>query len=205
MKKSVKLSLADLSVEKLLTLADSVGTSMAGNARFPSPPVVIADLVKANDDLRAVHAKAVLSRSKVDFAEERSMVIVVGAMLRQLGDYVEMIANGDENIILSAGMPASKTREKNPVPGQVNQLVASFTGIPGSIAISWKRPQYSKYFRVYMSADPESGNWQLVDTISSRKMMVQNLASGKRFYFKVVPVGTAGIGPDSEIAEAIAA
>jgi hypothetical protein len=36
-------------------------------------------------------------------------------------------------------------------------------------------------------------------------MMVQNLASGQKFYFKVVPVGTAGVGPDSEIAEAMAA
>ena len=41
--------------------------------------------------------------------------------------------------------------------------------------------------------------------ISICKMMVQNLASGQKFYLKVVSVDTAGVGPDSEIAEAIAA
>jgi hypothetical protein len=45
----------------------------------------------------------------------------------------------------------------------------------------------------------------VIDTVATRKLMVQNLASGTRFYFKVVPVNAAGVGPDSEIAEGIAA
>jgi hypothetical protein len=70
----------------------------------------------------------------------------------------------------------------------------------------WKRPQYSKYFRVYMSTDPTNqALWQLIETISTRKMTVKNLTTGTKYYFKVVPVGTAGVGPDSEIAEEIAA
>lgn len=206
MKKYVKLSLTNRNVEELLTLGDGVGTEMDGNLKFPNPPVLIADLKLALVDLRQAHTKAVRTRSIVDFADERALAVVVEDMLRQLGIYVDMIAKGSEPVILSAGMPASKTREKNPAPLQVSDFTAVFTGIPCTVLIKWRRPQYSKYFRVYMSTNPSTPtSWQLVDTISTRKMMVQNLASGQKFYFKVVPVGTAGVGPDSEIAEAIAA
>jgi hypothetical protein len=102
-------------------------------------------------------------------------------------------------------MPVSKTREKQPAPEQVRDFIAEFTGIPQSILLRWKRPQYANQFRVYMTLTPENdASWELIDTVRVRKLMVQNLASGKRFYFKVVAVGTAGVSPDSEIAEAIA-
>jgi hypothetical protein len=206
MKKYVKLSLTDRNVEELLTLADNVGTEMDGNLAFPTPPVTIADFKVAVADLRKAHNEAVRTRSVVDFADERAFTVVVEDMLRQLGTYVDLIARGSEPVILSAGMPASKTREKNPAPSRVSGFVAAFTGIPGTVLIKWRRPKYSRYFRVYMSTNPSNPtSWQLVDTISTRKMMVQNLASGQKFYFKVVPVGTAGVGPDSEIAEAMAA
>lgn len=205
MKKHVKLSLTTRNVESLLTLANSVAGKMDGNAKFPAPPVVIADLKTAVAELNTVHTKAENSRSKIDFADERKSVAIVEGMLSLLGDYVEMIANGDDTIIFAAGMPASKTREKNPAPEQVKDFAGIFTGIPGTILIQWRRPQYAKYFRVYMSTDPGKNDWQLVDTISTRKLMVHNLTTGQKFYFKVVPVGTAGVGPDSEIAESIAA
>lgn len=205
MKKNVKLSLTDRNVESLLTLGENVVGGMTGNASFPAPPVTMAVLTAAVDALRAAHNSAVDTRSRMAYAQVREERLVVEDMLRKLGDYVDMIANGVATIIISAGMEATRNREKSPTPSQVNDFIAKFTGIPGTIVIQWRRPQYAKYFRVYMSSDPNKNDWQLVDTISVRKMMVQNLTTGQKFYFKVVPVGTAGVGPDSEIAEAIAA
>jgi hypothetical protein len=205
MKKYVKLSLKDRSVASLLTLGEGVGTKMDGNSKFQNPPFAITDLKDAVGSLNTIHTTAVKTRSVIDFAIERSLVEIVKDMLRQLGNYVDMIAKGDENVILAAGMAASKTREKNPPPEQVSQFVAKYTGIPGTVLIQWKRPKYAKYFRVYMTTDPVNEPWRLLDTIPTRKMMVNNLITGKKFYFKVVPVGTAGIGPDSIIAVAMAA
>jgi hypothetical protein len=40
-----------------------------------------------------------------------------------------------------------------------------------------------------MRKDPDNASsWQLADTVTSRKLLVENLASGTRFYFKVIPV-----------------
>lgn len=206
MVKHVKLSLSNRNVESLLVLAENVNTKMSGNVRFPSPPVTMVALAAATELLDEAHQAAVLTRSILAFADERARVIVVEDMLRQLGEYVEMIANGSEVVILDAGMSASKNRERQPAPEQVTGITAKFTGIPGSILLAWKRPLYTKMFKVYMSTDPSSEDeWQLVDTITTRKLMVTSLESGERFYFKVVPVGTAGDGPDSAIVQSVAA
>jgi hypothetical protein len=103
-------------------------------------------------------------------------------------------------------MPSSKSRAKNPVPDQITDINAIYTGITGTLQLVWKRPEFSKLFKVFMSTNPDSASsWQLLETVTSRKLLVQNLVSGTRFYFKVVPVGTAGEGKPSEIANNIAA
>ena len=206
MKKHVKLSLTDRNVESLLVLGANVATAMKNNAKFPAPPVDITVFGTAVNGLSIIHNNAENTHSKQDFAKEREQVIVVEDMLRDLGNYVEMVAKGNENVILSAAMPASKNREAQPTPDQVTKLTASYTGIPGTVLLAWKRPQFSKLFRVYMTMDPTNEqSWQLIESIDKRKLMVQNLASGKRFYFKIVPVGTAGVGPDSAVVQNMAA
>jgi hypothetical protein len=179
---------------------------MKGNDKFPTPPVTPVDLQTAVDALTEANNMAKHTRSRLDFADARAKRADVEAMLYQLGDYVELVAKGNEQIILSAGMNVNKTRAKHPVPSQVTSFKGIFTGIPGTVELNWKRPKFSKMFRVMMTETPEIGaSWKVIETVDTRKLMVTNLASGKRFYFKVVPVNAAGIGPDSEIAEAIAA
>ncbi len=206
MKKHVKLSLTDRNVESLVVLGTNVVSAMKSNPKFPAPPVSITLVGDAVVALATFHSRAENTRSIQDFAKERSQVIVVDDMLRKLGNYVEMIADGDENVIMDAGMPASKNPESQPIPSQVTNLTAKYTGIPGTVMLAWKRPQFSKLFRVYMTMDPTNEqSWQLIESIDKRKLMVENLANGKRFYFKVVPLGTAGVGPDSAVVQSMAA
>ena len=206
MKKYVKLSLTGRNVESLVVLGANVSTAMKANPKFPAPPVSITVLADAVTALDSIHKKAENTHSKLDFADERAQVLVVEDLLRSLGNYVNMVANGSEQVIMSAAMPASKTPESQPPPAQVTNLTAKYTGIPGTVMLAWRRPQFSKLFRVYMSTDPTNEqSWVLMETIDKRKLMVQNLARGLRCYFKIVPVGTAGVGPDSATVSSIAA
>lgn len=204
--KNVVLGLSSRNNESVITLGTSVAAGITGNPLFTTPPVTGADLQKAVDDFVASNAAAKASRSRNDFAKSRTDRAIVSGMLKTLGDYVDMIAKGDENIILSAGMSFTKTREKHPAPEQVKAISTVFTGVPGSLELSWKRPKFSSWFYVYMTTTPaDATSWKLISTMDTRKLMVNNLASGTRFYFKVVPVNRAGLGPDSEIAEGLAA
>ncbi len=204
MKKAI-LKLSGRTVESIIVLGKGVAEAMTGNTNFPSPPVAPDALKTASEELEAAHIKASETRSLVDFSTQRAKKAIVCDMLKRLCDYVNTVAFGNEELIRSAGMPVSKTREKQPAPAMVRDFIAEFTGIPQSIMLRWKRPQYASMFRVYMTLTPDDdASWELIDTVRVRKLMVSNLATGKRFYFKVVAVGTAGISPDSEIAEAIA-
>lgn len=204
--KKVVLGLSDLSNEGVMTLGGTVAQKMTGNPNFASPPVTPVDLQKAVDDMLAIFQKANQSRSVLEWTLVREQREKVERMLVELGDYVELTAKGSESMIQSAGMKVTKTREKHPTPSQVDNIVAEFTGIPGTIKLIWARPKFGKMFRVYMTTTPnDAASWKVIDTVATRKLMVQNLASGTRFYFKVVPVNAAGVGPDSEIAEGIAA
>lgn len=204
MKKAV-LKLSSRTVESIFVLGKGVAEAMTGNSSFPSPPVAPDALKAMSEALEAAHIKAAETRSLVDLATQRARKATVCDMLKQLCDYVNSIALGDEELIRSAGMPVSKTKEKHPAPAQVRDVIAEFTGVPKSIMLRWKRPLYASMFRVYMTLTPENdASWELIDTITVRKLMVENLSTGKRFFFKVVAVNSAGTGPDSEVAEAIA-
>jgi len=204
--KKVSLKLDKKDVGEIMLLGKNVAKGMDGNAKFPSPPVVPAELDAASDELAEAMQEVERTRSIQAYTDQAVKLGKVSKMLRDMASYVDSVASGDVEVIRSANMPVSKTREKQPAPGQARDVVADFTGIPGSIVLRWSRPHYARLFRVYMTETPDNNaSWMLIDTITVRKLMVQGLASGKRFYFKIVSVGTAGVGPDSEIAEALAA
>ncbi|MBK7854194.1 MAG: fibronectin type III domain-containing protein [Bacteroidetes bacterium] len=206
MKKNVVLKLSGLSTEGLINLGNTIVEKMTGNGNFPTPPVSMTDLEKAVNDLTTAYATAKFSRSKVEFEKVRTLKADLNSVLEQEAEYVDWIAKGDVAIILSAGMNVNKTPQRHPAPSQVTDLVGVFTGIPGTILLRWKRSAYSKMFQVFMTTTPDvAQSWKLIDTITTRRLMVENVASSTKFYFKVVPVNAAGVGPDSEIAEAIAA
>lgn len=192
--------------QRLINFGNTVAAGMNGNPAFPAPPFPIADLIAAIGELSTAYDNLKFSRSRIYGAQVSTIVPVVKSLLVTLAFYVSAVASGDENIILSAGMMTNKTPASNPVPAQAADISASFTGIPGAIKVEWRRPAFARMFRVYMTENPDSGDeWQWIDTISVRKLMVENLERGKKFFFKVVAVGTAGISPESQIAEAIAA
>jgi hypothetical protein len=204
--KKVKLSLATRNIDSLINLGNSVVTKMTGNAVFPTPPVALGDLKTTMTKLVLIHEEVTITKSVPSYAEERKLTKQAQEILTKLALYVDMVADGDEIIIYEAGMPSSKSRAKNPVPDQITDINAIYTGITGTLQLVWKRPEFSKLFKVFMSTNPDSASsWQLLETVTSRKLLVQNLVSGTRFYFKVVPVGTAGEGKPSEIANNIAA
>lgn len=205
--KYVVLGLKDRNVEGIINLGGTVASEMLANAAtFPAPPVTPANLQTAVDALISSHEQAALTRSRIDFGAERSNRAIVEDMLRKNGVYVDLIANGNENVIMKAGMPFSKNRERHPAPDQVTNFKSVFTGIPNTLELIWRRPKFSRLFRVYVTTTPDDmASWRLVDIIDTRRLMVRNLASGQRFYFKVVAENAAGVSPDSEIAEGLAA
>jgi len=75
----------------------------------------------------------------------------------------------------------------------------------GVIDLSWKKVTRAKSYTIQMSADPptpESWTHAAIATASTRT--IENLASGKRFWFRVAAIGAMGQSGWSEPATKIA-
>jgi hypothetical protein len=200
--RKVRVDYSGLTAGKLFQRSTGVHDGLNGNAAFPNLPVSVATLNTQNAALqtainnsrtRDTHALAVLRDAKATVVDS----------LRQDADYVNAIAAGHEATLISSGFELTRDASSG-VPDQVRNIEAKFTGVRGSIDLFWKRTRLAHYYNVFMSAD-NGATWVLFNTVIGRRIMVEQLESGRRYQFKVVPVGTQGQGPESEIASQLAA
>jgi len=188
----------------LITLATNVSEKLYAVPEFTAAPVT-----KTNFDLQIEKTKnAMVAAANFDrelLAALRNSRAVLIQMLNQNAQYVNAVCpKGNEQILLSSGYEVTRTPEKNQLPEAVTKISARYTDLNGTIALNWKRTKRANYYHVFMSSD-NGQTWQLLKSEFSRKMLVQNLASGVRYKFKVVPVGLHGTGPESQEASQIAA
>ncbi|MCX6292314.1 MAG: fibronectin type III domain-containing protein, partial [Bacteroidetes bacterium] len=180
-------------------------SSMTGNPNFPpaETATMLATLKSATDKLQDANAGADTgSYARIAIAQEQAMVFAT--VLGEVARYVQTKANVDpansKSIIQSAGFDVHKQREKAKAPSAVSKMVANFTNMTGTIFLTWKSDKYARIYLVYMTETPDvAESWKQVDVLSTRKLMVNGLASGKRYYFKVIAKGLAGSGEPSDI------
>ena len=202
--KKVIISYVRRTAEKVLAKGNNVHTKLTGNATFPTLPVTLAALAAQNTVLENA-ITAASDKSRQALAVVRAEKKALAGMLKQLAEYVNTtVTDGDEVKLLSSGFDLSKTPETNQPAGPITKIEAEFTNITGTIDVNWKRARHARYYQVFISADNGQA-WTLFDTVFGRKLLVEQLTSGRRYQFKVIAVGVAGSGPESDIASQIAA
>ena len=144
--------------------------------------------------------------------EKQALVTAEGTfdtLVVRLKEYAENIANATPEdaaeILLSGGFTIIKTPEKAGLPPQP-AMVAKFTNITGTTKLLIKGLSNAKRFEILMSTNPGVDNlWTDFDTTTKRRYIAVGLTPGTNYYFKVVPYGTAGAGPESPVASQLAA
>lgn len=189
----------------------SVVKSMTGNPYFPGAETatMLTNLEAASDKLQTANAEA-SSGNHALVAEAQEKAVVFVTAMNEVARYVQTKADADpansKSIIQSAGFDVRKSPEKAKAPSPVEKVVAEFTNIAGTISLAWKSDRYAKTYFVFITETPEvADSWKQLDVVSTRKLMVNGLASGKRYYFKVVAKGLAGSGEPSDIVSQLAA
>ncbi len=134
----VSLGFARLPDVELDNFAQSIIDAMTGSAAFPSPPVTMANLLAAKNDLVAKIAAA-QAGGPTDTAAKNNSRDVLLNLLRQLAGYVQINCNNDPAILLSSGFQAMSTnRAQAPLDqpqglviknGTSGQLVARVTPV----------------------------------------------------------------------------
>lgn len=186
--------------------------SMTGNANFPSAETaaLLTALSTASKDLATANVQASYG-SRTETAIANELALVFDTAVNAIVLYVQGKANANpenaKSIIESAGFQVRKTPSPVPAPEPVKVIEAVYTNTPKSIMVSWKMPKHATQSYVYMTATPDDANsWVLVNSLQGRKLLVDNLVSGTRYYFKVVVANRRNEkSGDSDIASTVAA
>jgi len=93
----------------LSTRGRAVYKGMKDNDKFPNPPVKLSDLKAALDDFDHSISQT-LDGGKKAFAQKKKCRAILVKILRQLGHYVESVAEDNMDVFLSSGFEtAGKT------------------------------------------------------------------------------------------------
>lgn len=196
MKRKAKFNL-DMPIPDKLQRTSEIITAMTGNANFPTPNPDLADVETARAALAAAFQKA-LDGARTAKADQRTKNDELNELLRPLRDYVNEIAVGDEDIVLSSGFEASKIPAPiGKMPQVVNLEISSGDG-DGSVTLKWKAIYGAKTYQIEISEDNGTTFRPETSTTRSLKNVVEGLTLARYYTFRVAAIGAAGRGPWSD-------
>lgn len=202
----IKLNLRQPVPDKLQT-GRQIIAAMTDNPNFatPHPPLadITASLATLDDAYKAHQIAKAEARTKAGVADNAERQL--DSHLRKLAAYVESIADKDETIIASAGMQTKALRTAPTALGAPEALSATAGSREGEIDLSWRKVANSRSYIIQISPDPPSADsWGHAETVTVSYKTIQNLTSGKKYWFRVAAIGSLGQSGWSEPATKIA-
>ena len=204
----IKLKLKDLSIPEKIAKAELIAGSLTGNASFPTPQPTLATFAQAKDELVDAYNEAQNARQT---AKEKTTVqnkkeAALDQLFSQLAAYVESVAAGNEELILSAGMdPRAAAVAATGTPTQPQALAAMAGDYDGQIDLSWDTMDGVRSYVIQQSGDPVTAtSWSHGGVSTKSSFTAANLNSGTRYWFRVAAVNSNGQSNWSDPATKIA-
>ena len=203
----IKLNLRNLSTPDKVQRGRQIVTAMINNPNFSSPHPALSEVTDALAGLEQNYALVQAARADVkaktttlDDSDSK-----VNQVLAQLAAYVESIAGTDEKIITSAGLSTKASRSTPSFLSPPQALSATAGDHEGVIELSWKKVPNARSYTIQMSPDPPTAEgWTKAAIATASARTIENLTSGKRFWFRVAAIGALGQSGWSEPATKIA-
>lgn len=184
----VKLGLASLSPDEVVSLANQVKTAMTGNANFttPNPPLASVTTLTTTATTKVAAQKAAQAAAKQATDDRDAAVAALVLALTSLAAYVENTSGGDPVKIASAGMSVKASNAPVGPLGQVQNLSITAGDSEGRLDLQWDPVRGAKNYEIQTSLDPNvPANWKLVDTSSASHLSLEGLASGQKIWVRV--------------------
>jgi hypothetical protein len=195
MKAKASLGLAKLSIPAKIEKSRHIIKSVGGRPFFPTPLPTLAEVTIDTNELEAAATAAkgggpALTAVMYDKEEK------LDSSLTRLGNYVESIANGEDTIILAAGM---EVRNKGARPA--NQFTVTNGGHEGEAVLQTPATARASYIW-QRSTDPfptdqpvaSSNKWEQIGVTTVAKLTTNSLVSGLKYWFRVAVVTSTGRG-----------
>lgn len=195
MKANIRTALYKLIPSLLLTLLRNVIEKLTGNAALPTPPVALAAMTLAGDNLEQAIEDA-LHGSRLSREIRDAQVKDVRDILTKTANYVRATANGDAEILASSGFDMAKEPKKVGIPGKPTNLRVLMGQLSGQTESKWRRVHGATSYKLMRSeSDPsKEPNWVVVTITSKVSHVDSDLESFKAYWYCVSAIGFAGEG-----------
>jgi hypothetical protein len=163
--------------------------AMTGNAFFPAPVPTLADVSLAVDALELAQQALPGGPDETEIRDLREQELDV--MMSNLQVYVENIAQGDPEIVLSADMETRDAQSPIGILLAPETITAKQGAAEGSVKLRWKVVKKSSGYRIEGTTDPAQG-WPMVYQSEKASIQVYSLTPGTKYYFRVATLSHAG-------------
>ncbi len=184
----VSLSFLGLADAKFLVFAENASDCLAKNDdSFKGLPVAPADLKQLCADFRT-KLNANVDRSRTTTAAKNASRATLQTALRKDALFVEIVAHGDENMILKAGfVPVSTNR--TPETLKTPEIKAVEYGQSGEVKVRIKADRNARSFQGRYKEATAGEFGPVVSFASSRKILFAGLKAGVTYVFELCAVG----------------
>lgn len=175
---------------RLYSRANHIIDKMDGNPHFADIQHLLALLRQTTTTYIALLAKT-QSRSKEDTALKNQAHEILITMLKQIAVHVQVISDGDRNIILSSGYDVNKKCSKvGPLSKPANFKLQQGSN-KGSIDLVCDPIAGASIYEVeYTEGIPTHNSIWMKQSSTKRKITIANLISGKQYTFRMAGGGS---------------
>ena len=177
---------------ELTTTVQRVIDNMDNNPAFTNPPEALAVLKKVHPEFQVARANAQgRDIQMVSIKNDKKAIIL--ASLDELADYVTVTAKGDRTLILSSGFYATnESNSDSNVPPSIEKLEVEL-GQAGEATTRTRNVTGARaYVHQYTTAPPSAQTEWVGQGSSQGSYTFTGLASDKRYWFRVVAIGSSG-------------
>jgi hypothetical protein len=174
----------------LTTTIQRVLNNMKNNQAYPDPPPALAELEKKAPELQDALANA-KGRDITMVSIKNDQKAIALNLLQEVADYVTLKSKGDRTLILSSGFYVNgETNYRSNQPPSIEKLEVDL-GPSGEATTRVKNTTGVKaYIHQYTTEQPTLNTvWAGMGT-SLGSYTFEGLISDKRYWFRVVVVGT---------------
>ncbi len=186
----INFSSSRVTDSELITKTAAIEAGMKNNNYFPEPRPSLEEIAIA----RLAYASALSacsSGARQATAIKNGKRKELEVLLRKLGNYVNAIANGNEEQLLSSGFDISKPSEAvGPLPAPQNIQIKPGRS-KGTVVVSCDRVEHaSHYVLVYRNMTEGEQSEKELAFSTKPKLWIGNLTSGNQYSFCLLALGT---------------
>ncbi len=189
-----KLGTSELTIPAKALYLRRLAAGVTNNPNIPTPSPTPAELIAEAESLEIGYNEAQAARlaSKSKTAELDIQSASADLLVANLASSVDAASKGDAQIIESTGFAVRSTPSpvgELPAPTDLQVTPSEHSG---SADLKWKSARGSVSYTVERAEDSASLDYKVIGNCTQKAVSLNSMVSGKKYWFRVAAIGSAG-------------